>query len=106
MNQVQDVAIAVTEKDQAVGSYEFRVGEKLNSAFAQFIGSGIEIVHRDGQVADAGIGHGLRRAVAFGRNNFQHGAVGRAYKIIAFVEMIKAKIQFLDVPVRQLLWIR
>src|ERR1700676_460968 len=57
-------------------------------------------------MANAGIAIFLIRPRAFGRDKLQHGAVRSARKIIILVVVIDPETEMIDVPLRQLLWIR
>src|ERR1700680_226131 len=87
-DQMQEVTVSVTEEDEAVGSQEQVPRKKFDSALAQLFGGSVEIVNRNGQVANPGILHALWRTGSLGWNDLQHGPVGSADKIIAVIAMV------------------
>jgi hypothetical protein len=103
VNQVHDIAIAVAEKNQPVALNSGGLGEKLNAAFAQLFGGGVEVIHTDCQVTNARIFHFLRRAIPLRWNELQQRPVLGACEIIAAVSVIDVKIQILHVPFGQAL---
>ena len=101
MNQMQNVSVSVAEEDQTIALIREWFGEQINTAAAQFCQSRVEIIHTDGQVPDPGILHLLRRALALRRNDFEHGPIGGANKIVAVVSEIDPEVEFLHVPFGQ-----
>jgi len=91
LDEMEDVAIAVTKKHESVALVHVRFGQKLNPAGSQLLVCGIEIRYSDGEVANARIFHLLRASFPLRWDNLEHGAIGRAHKIIAVVFVINAK---------------
>ena len=57
MHQVDKVAVGVGEEYQPVALVIDRLVEELDAVPAQMRLRGVEILHQDGQVADAGVFH-------------------------------------------------
>jgi|SRR5579883_1122108 len=103
---MQNVAVAVGEKYETVALIVKRLTEKIDVTALEFLGGVIEIGDADRQVADTGVFHLLGDALAGGGNDFEHGAVGGADKVVTVVGVVDAEIEVLDVPVRELLRVR
>ena len=102
LDQVHEVPVAVGEKYQPVALVHVWLAHEINALRLERGVRGVEILHFDGQMADAWIAHFLLGARAFRRNDFEHRAVGRADEIIAVVFEINAEAQMIHVPLRQL----
>src|ERR1039458_6772274 len=106
---MDQIAVAVVEKHEAVGSEIVRLAEKRDvESFEMFIRR-IEIVHADGEVPDAGIlvvGHGLRRPRALARNDLDYVAVRPFDEKVSQIREIDVEAEMIDVPMREFLRIR
>ena len=106
---MDQIAVAVVEKHEAVGSEIVRLAEKRDvESFEMFIRR-IEIVHGDGEVPDAGIlvvGHGLRRPRALARNDLDYVAVRPFDEKVSQIREIDVEAEMIDIPIREFLRIR
>ena len=100
---MQDVAIGISEKYQAVALIIVRFSEELYAMLLELGMRGIEIIHLNCQMPDAGILHFLRGRRAFRWDDFEHAPIGRFYEIIAIVSEIDNEAEMIDVPVGELL---
>src|ERR1700730_9112459 len=57
LDEMEDVAIAVTEKHETVALVYIRFGQELNSARSQLFVGRVEILDRDGEVANSRVFH-------------------------------------------------
>ena len=103
MNQMQDVAIGISEKHQAVTLIIVRFSEELYAMLLELGMRGIEIIHLNCQMPDARIFHLLRGSRALRWDDFEHAPVGRFDEIIAIVREIDDEAEMVDVPVGELL---
>lgn len=109
MNQMQDIAVAIVEENQAIALVVERFAEELDAFTLQLRVRGVEIVDRDGEMADAGvleIRRRLPRQGGFGGNELEHGAVGRAHEKIPVVGEIDVESEIIDVPLGELFRVR
>lgn len=108
-NQMEQVSVAIVEKYQAVASEIEWFAQKIHLKILQVRIGAFKVIHRNGQVADAGIfvvRHILGRARSLGRDDFEQRAVGRADEPITGVGEVYVKAEMIHVPVRETLGIR
>lgn len=88
---MEDVAVTIREKNQAVTLSLVWLSIKSNSLTLELLVCGIEIVHHNREVPNAGIAHLLWNRFAVGRNQFQHRSILRFHKIVAVVGVVDVK---------------
>jgi O-acetyl-ADP-ribose deacetylase (regulator of RNase III) len=101
LNQVQQIAVAIRKEDQTIAFVIHRLGEEPHACFTEPVIGSVEIVDRNGEMAEAGVFHGLRGPVACRGNNLEHRAVGRLDEIIAVVLEIDDEIEVIHVPLSE-----
>jgi hypothetical protein len=102
---MDEVSIAIGKENETVPLVDERLTDEVDVERLQVRMSGVEIFYSNRQVAYAGsfhrLGHVLCRAVPFGGNDLQHGAVGSFDEIIAGISVVDMKSEMLHVPVSE-----
>ena len=106
MHQVDKIAVAILEEDEAVALVVNGLAEKSYTFVLEVGLRRVEIVDQDGEVANAGIFHFLLGARAFGWDDFEHAAVLGLDEVVSRVGVIDDEIEMIDIPLGQLLRIR
>ncbi len=104
-DQVDQVAVGVVKENQAIAAGFVRLAGELDALFLELGETGIEVVHRDGDVAHAGGLHRRGAEVTFARNDFDHEAILSFDEIISGVFPYEGELQILDVPISESLGI-
>ena len=101
MDQVAEIAIDIFKKGEAIAL----IGEWLTDEGDAFVlknGVGsVEIVDRDGEVADAGGLHFVGAGFASARDDFEHGTVLRFDEIVAGVFKIDVELKMSYIPISE-----
>ena len=89
------------EADYIPVGHNVRLGEEPHACFTEPVIGSVEIVYRNGEMAQAWVLHGLLGPVAFRGNNLEHRAVGRFDEVIAVVLKIDDEIEMIHVPLSE-----
>ncbi len=101
IDQVQQIAIDVSEEHKAVAFIRVRLAFEIDALLSQLIVGGIEIINRDGDVPSCRAYVLQSRALAFRWNNLDQTAVSCFDKVVARIFISDFKFQIVNVPIRK-----
>lgn len=96
---MEDIALRVGEKDNAIALALHGFGEEVDAAGGEADEGGVEVLDGEGEVADAGCLHGVGGAFAFGVDEFEHGAVFCADEDGVRRLVVDFEAEHVDVPI-------
>lgn len=107
LDQVEQVAVEVVEKDEAIALCFEGFTDEMDALGLEGGVGCIEIVIRDGEVANSAvfvIGSGLRNGErTISRNDLQHGAILCSDEVVAGVGVVDAELKMVHIPLGKLL---